>query len=275
MSAGFIATADRVLARTNSLLCIGLDPDPDRMPSSARGLSEKARLRSFLEGIVEVTLPSAAAYKMQLASFLNYGAMGVEVLEDTVRTIAGRRLTILDLKANDFPNTMRLYHDAVFGRLGFDAATVSPWLGRDSLEPFAADPAHGIFLVAHSSNPGSRDLQDPPRARNPPWLEVVCWARALQRKSGNAGVVVGATFPGAVARARRLLGPSGLMLLPGIGAQGGELEASVERGVGRARRGLLISASRTILYASRSRGWAEAAGAEAARLNDRINSARR
>jgi orotidine-5'-phosphate decarboxylase len=275
MPADFLERTDRSLAKVGSLLCVGLDPDPSLMPRSLRGSSRARGMRRFLDTIVEATLPLAGAFKMQLAAYLNYGADGVDVLSEVVRTVAGRRITILDMKANDFPNTMRLYHDAAFGRFGFDAATVSPWMGKDSLEPFVSDRTHGVFLVAHSSNPGSRDLQDPPRSRSPPWVDVVRWARRLQRTNGNTGVVIGATYPGAVARARRLLGPSGLMLLPGIGAQGGALEASVRAGVGRHGRGLLVAASRSILYASRGSNWSEAAAAEAARLVDGINAARR
>ncbi len=272
MPAAFLERTDRSLARVGSLLCVGLDPDPGLMPRSLEASSERRGLRKFLDGIVEATLPATGAFKMQLAAFLNYGPDGMDVLYETVRTIGGRRITILDLKANDIPNTMRLYHDAAYGRFGFDSVTLSPWMGKDSLEPFASDRVHGTFLVAHSSNPGSRDLQDPARSRHPSWVEVVRWARRLQRTSGNTGVVIGATYPGAVARARRLLGPSGLMLLPGIGAQGGALEASVRAGIGRDGRGLLVAASRSILYASRGRDWPQAAAAAAGRLRDRINA---
>lgn len=275
MPAGFLTRADRLLARTGSLLCVGLDPDPALMPRSLARSPARSGLRRFVRGIVEATRPYAAAFKMQLACYLNYGPEGLAILRETVRTIGPGRITILDLKATDFPNTMRLYHDAVFSQFGFDAATLTPWMGRDSLEPFARDRTHGIFLVAHSSNPGAADLQDPPRARRPAWVEVVRWVRTLQQRSGNAGAVVGATYPAAVARARQILGPSGLLLVPGIGRQHGDLAASVRAGVGREGRGLLVAASRSVMHASRGNDWRDAAAMEAARLLDQINGSRR
>lgn len=271
----FLDRSDRLLGRVDSLLCVGLDPDPARMPRSLAHAGPKSGLRRFLKGVIDATLPSAGAFKFQLASYLAYGAEGLDVLEETVQGLRGRRVTILDLKANDVPNTMRLWQTAVFGRFGFDAVTLTPWMGRDSLDPFAADPAHGIFLVAHSSNPGAIDLQDPPGALLPPWLKVARWAREIARTQHNAGIVVGATYPHAVGRARKVLGENGLLLIPGVGAQGGELEASVRAGVGAHGRGLLINASRSILFASPGKDWARAAGAEAERLRDRINAARR
>lgn len=275
MPLGFRERTDRSLARVGSLLCVGLDPDPDLMPRSIPRANRAQGLRRFLEGIVEATLPFAGAYKLQFASYLNYGPDGIAVLQGIVRTIGGRRTTILDFKANDFPNTMRLYHDAIVRHFGFDAATITPWMGRDSLEPFAVDRAHGLFLVAHSSNPGSSDLQEPPRARRPPWLTVVRWARELERKYGNTGVVVGATYPEAIQSARKALGSTGLILVPGVGVQGGALEASVRAGIDPNGRGLLLAVSRSIIYASRGADWAQAAGDEAGRLVDRINAARR
>ena len=270
----FLDRLDRSLERSNSLLCVGLDPDPALMPRSLPGGKRAAGLERFLLEVIERTMPSAGAFKMQLASYLNYGPDGLDVLRAITRQIGRRRVTILDLKANDFPNTMRLYHDAVFSHYGFDAVTLTPWMGRDSLEPFVTDRAHGVFLVAHSSNPGSADLQDPPRSKRPLWLEVVRWARRFQEGNGNTGVVVGATYPEAVARARRVLGPAAPILVPGIGAQGGALEACVRRGTGRGGRALLVAASRSILYASRGADWAEAAAREAASLSDRINALR-
>lgn len=275
MAVAFLDRLDRSLARTNSLLCVGLDPDPDLLPRALGAPRRVATLDRFLRGVVDATLPFAGAYKMQLASYMNYGPAGLASLAKIAKAIGAQRPTILDLKANDFPNTMRLYHDAVVEHFGVDAVTLTPWMGRDSLEPFAEDPAHGFFLVAHSSNPGSADLQDPPRSHRPAWVEVVRWARQLERANRNAGVVIGATYPTAVARARRLLGPTGAILLPGIGAQKGALEESVRAGIDRRGRGLLVAASRSIAFASRGRDWAEAAATAAARLTDQINAARR
>ena len=265
---------DRTLRRKDSLLCVGLDPDPERLPRALRSLAAKQRLRKFHDGILKATAPHAAAYKMQLAGFLRYGARGLEELARLPREIDGKALTILDLKANDIPNTMRVYRDAAFRELRFDAITVSPWLGWETLAPLLEDPTRGFFVVAHSSNPGAPDFQEIPTPRGALWEAVVAEVRTLAQKSGNAGVVVGATFVEAIRTARGILGNGIPLLVPGVGAQGGALSGTVREGVDARGRALLVNASRSILYASSKPDWAAAAGAEAERLRTQINQLR-
>ena len=270
----FQAKVDRVLKARNSLVCVGLDPDPGLFPRPLRRLSPRKGLDRFLEGIVRATYPHAAAYKMQLGCYLSYGGEGIEALGRITRRIGPSRLRILDLKANDIPNTMRFFRDAAFKRLGFDAITVTPWLGWETVEPLTADPSHGFFVVAHSSNPGAPDFQEIPTPRGPLWLATVGEVQRLAAAHGNAGAVVGATYSEAIRLARAALGNGVPILVPGIGAQGGQLATTVREGVDGHGRALLVSASRSILYASNGPDWKKAASAEAERLKVQINQLR-
>jgi len=244
------------------------------MPKGVRRLPLRVQLERFLNGIVSATYPHAAAYKMQFASYLQYGPVGVAFLEKLSRRIGPTRLRILDLKANDIPNTLRMLRDGVFGRFGFDAITFTPWLGWETLQPFLDDPAHGVFVVAHSSNPGAIDFQEIPTPRGPLWLAVVGEVRRLAHANGNVGVVLGATFSDAFHAARTTLGNGIPILVPGIGAQGGSLATAVREGVDVHGRALLVNASRSILYASSGPDWKKAAATEAERLKVQINQLR-
>ncbi len=270
----FNARVDRILRARNSLLCVGLDPDLAQLPRGFRSVSRPVAVARFLEGIVRATYPFAAAYKMQLGSYLGLGRDGFSILGRLVRRIGPTRLRILDLKANDIANTMRLYRDSAFDGLGFDAVTVTPWLGWETLEPLLERPDRGFFVVAHSSNPGAPDFQEIPTPRGPLWQAVVEEVGRWSSRQHNAGVVVGATYADAVRVARRILGNGVPILVPGVGAQGGALSTTVREGVDGHGRGLLVNASRSILYASRGPDWRAAARAEAQRLCQQINQLR-
>jgi orotidine-5'-phosphate decarboxylase len=270
----FIDRVDRILNARDSLVCVGLDPDPALFPKPIRAGPVGRRLDRFLDGVVDATLPHAAAYKMQLAMYLPFGEAGLRALARLTHKIGRTRLRILDLKANDIPNTMRFFRDAAFREMGFDAITVSPWLGWETLDPFHADPTHGVFVVAHSSNPGSVDFQEIPTPRGPLWLAVIGEVRRLAHAHGNVGAVVGATFSDAFRAARSALGNKVPILVPGIGAQGGSLATAVREGVDAEGRALLINASRSIIYASSGKDWKTAAATEAARLKVQINQLR-
>jgi len=270
----FSQRLDRILSARDSLVCVGLDPDPPLMPKSLKRLPPKQQLDRFLGAVIEATYPHAAAYKMQLGSYLQYGAPGIEVLSQLCRRIGPTRLRILDLKANDIPNTLRMVRDGAFRQFGFDALTLTPWLGWETLQPFLDDPTHGIFVVAHSSNAGSLDFQEIPTPRGPLWLAVVGEVRRLAHAHGNVGVVLGATFSDAFHAARSTLGNGIPILVPGVGAQGGSLATAVREGVDAHGRALLVNASRSILYASSGADWKKAAGAEAERLKIQINQLR-
>lgn len=270
----FLRRFDRILKTRDSLVCVGLDPDPQEIPEPLRTLPRAKALSTFLDGIVRATSPHAAAFKFQLGSYLAFGPEGLAQLGRLTKRIGPTRLRLLDLKANDIPNTMRLVRDGAFRELDFDAVTVTPWLGWESLEPFADDPAHGIFVVAHSSNPGAPDFQEIPTPRGPLWLAIVNEVRRIAEAHGNAGVVVGATFAEALRVTREILGDGVPILVPGVGAQGGRLSTTVRTGIDANGRGLLVNSSRSILFASPRANWASQAGIEAKRLKDQVNQLR-
>ncbi|HEV8050593.1 MAG TPA: orotidine-5'-phosphate decarboxylase [Thermoplasmata archaeon] len=274
MAERFQTRVDRILRGRNSLLCVGLDPDPATFPAPVKRMALSRRLPMFLDGIVAATRPYAAAYKMQLGAYLAFGPAGFVQMERVVRKIGPNHLRILDLKANDIPNTMRLIRDGAFGEFGFDALTVTPWLGWETLEPFQENPSKGVFVVAHSSNNGAPDFQEIPTPRGPLWLAVVGEVARLSALHGNAGAVVGATYIDAIRAARAQLGNEVPILVPGVGAQGGQLSATVREGVDGNGRGLLINSSRGIIFASNGKDWKKAAGAEAKRLMEQINQLR-
>jgi orotidine-5'-phosphate decarboxylase len=270
----FQARLDRILRARDSLLCVGLDPDPALLPNPVKRMAASRRLPAFLDGVVRATRPHAAAYKFQLGSYLAFGAAGVAQLPRIVKSIGPNHLRILDMKANDIPNTMRLVRDGVFGQFGFDAVTVTPWLGWETLEPFSEDASKGVFIVAHSSNSGAPDFQEIPTPRGPLWLAIVGEVARLSALHGNTGAVVGATYIDAIRSARSALGVGVPILVPGVGTQGGQLSATVREGVDANGRALLVNSSRGIVYASSGSDWAAAAGAEAKRLKDQINQLR-
>jgi orotidine-5'-phosphate decarboxylase len=270
----FQARFDRILKARNSLVCIGLDPDPALFPKPLKKLAPAKALAKFLDGIVAATMPYAAAYKMQLGAYLSFGTDGLEALATLPKRIGPGRLRILDLKANDIANTMRLFHRGIIEELGFDAVTVTPWLGWETLAPFAEDPDAGFFVVAHSSNPGAPDFQEIPTPRGPLWLAVIQEVKRLHQANGNAGAVVGATYAEAIRLARQALGNGVPILVPGVGAQGGQLSATVRDGVDAHGRALLVSSSRSILYASAGTDWKAAAAEEARRMMVEINQLR-
>ena len=250
----------------DSLICVGLDPQP------ARTAAED--VLSFNISVIEATADLVCAYKPQSAFYEAAGALGWQALRDTiaaVRRLAPHALVLLDAKRNDIGNTAAAYAAAAFDWFGADAVTVNPYLGGDSLEPFLARPTHGAFALCRTSNPGASDLQSLQMASGEPLFLSVAercreWGEAQHR---NLGLVVGATWPEELRRVRERC-PEMPILLPGIGAQGGDLEASVAAGVDASGRGLLVSASRSVIYA----GDADAVRAEASRLRAAANAAK-
>ena len=249
-----------------SLLCVGLDPHPAR--------TSPDRLLEFNTRVVEATADLACAFKPQSAFHEAHGVPGWQALADTIamiRDAAPHALVILDAKRGDIGHSSTAYAQAAFDVLGADALTVNPYLGGDAVAPFLERPDRGAFLLCRTSNAGGADLQSLPVANGEPLYLAVAerireWSDAHH---GNAGLVVGATCPAELARVRERC-PELPILAPGIGAQGGDLEASVAVGVDASARGLLVSASRSVIYA----GDGEAVRAEALRLARAINRVR-
>ncbi len=280
MAFGAMTWGDLLRARmdaTGSLLCVGLDPDPARFPAPLRGMTDvEAAIVRFNAGVVDATADLACAYKPNLGFYLAHGAPGLRALERTRALLPPATPVILDAKIGDIGSTARAYAVGVFDALGFDAVTVNPYLGEDALEPFLARPDRGVFVLCKTSNPGSGDLQNLPvmddGAPAPLHLAV---ARRIARwdaaHPATVGLVVGATYP-AELRAIRRVCPTQPILLPGIGAQAGEIEATVRAGIDARGGGLVVTASRAILYAGDD--WVQRTRDAALALRTAIDAAR-
>jgi orotidine-5'-phosphate decarboxylase len=265
----------------DSLLCVGLDPDLKRFPASLRDDTDVARaIVTFNTEVIEVTADLVCAYKPNLGFYLAHGAAGAAALEETRRRIPRHIPVILDAKVGDIGSTAEAYATGYFDTWGFDAVTVNPYLGEDSLVPFMCRADRGVIIVCKTSNPGSGDLQDRKLEAEGDseamYLtvadRVAAWS---ERWPATLGLVVGATFPAELGTVRQHC-PDLPILLPGIGAQGGELEASVRAGLDSNGGGILVSSSRSVLYADQDpeSNWKAAVRAEAVKLRDAINAVR-
>jgi len=230
----------RALSRErHTLLCVGLDPDPDRIEGGAAGA-----LRHCQE-VVRQTEEHVCCYKPNSAFWEQYGPDGWSALLE-LRDAAPETPFLLDAKRGDMDNTMRAYARAVFSTLAMDAATVNPYLGADSLEEFAAYQDRGVYVLCRTSNPGASDLQHLDAGGKPIYRHVVALAERLNARE-NVGLVVGATAPAQVAEIRRVTDLP--FLVPGVGAQGGDVEASVRAAWNGDPASCLVAASRSVIFA--------------------------
>ncbi len=248
-----------------SFLCVGLDPDPDRIPSSfGEGV---LGMEAFCKAMVEATLPHAVAYKPNLAFFEQYGAEGWAALERVVEAIPSEVLVIADAKRGDIGNTATRYARAMFEGLGADAATVAPYMGRDSVEPFTAFENRWTVLLALTSNGGANDFEF---HGTPPLFHQVLDTSQSYANADRLMYVVGATRPAQLEEARKKV-PHAFLLVPGVGAQGGSVEEVARFGLNE-QCGLLVNSSRGILYAAGKGASVEAtkqaSAAESAALAD-------
>jgi len=232
-----------------SLVCVGLDPDPAKLPQDLEEGTPAVRVYEFNRRIVDATADLAAAYKPQIAF---YSALGAEEeLAASIRYIRERApaaLVILDGKRSDIGNTAEAYAREAFERYGADAVTVNPYMGEDSVLPFLARPDRGAILLCRTSNPGAKDFQDLNVDGLPLYRRVAERAARDWNDHGNLMLVVGATYPRDMAELRQAH-PELTFLVPGIGAQQGDLEATLAAGLDAHGAGLLISSSRNIIYA--------------------------
>jgi len=241
-----------------------LDPQPARTPVE--------EIVYFTRGIIEATSDLVCAFKPQSAFFEAHGRAGWDALKATIEAVPDDVPVILDVKRGDIASTAEAYATACFDALGADAVTLNPYLGRDAVAPFLARAEKGTFIICRTSNPGGADLQNLDVGGEPLFLRVASLVQEWGAEHQNAGLVVGATYPSELAAVRARC-PALPILLPGIGAQGGDLEASVAAGVDAGGGGLLVSASRSVIYASAGADFASAARAEAERLREAINTA--
>ena len=263
-------------ARNDSLLCVGLDPQPQRFPEGLRG--DAHRIYDFCAAIVDATCDLACAFKPQIAYFAAHGAEGqLERLMQHMRANAPHVPVILDAKRGDIGSTAQQYAREAFERYGADAVTLSPFMGFDSIEPYLEYHGKGAFLLCRTSNPGGDDIQAQRLAsvQGQPLLyeHIAAQAQGPWNKNGLLGLVVGATYPEEIARVRQLA-PTLPLLIPGVGAQGGDAVATVRAGLTQEGT-IAVNSSRAVLYASGDGDWKDAARNAAWATREALNAARR
>lgn len=269
MSSAFITLLESASKSNRSLACVGLDPDPAHMAVPD--------IREFNRGIVDATSDLVCAYKPNLAFYEAAGLGGLNALADTVSHIRDKApgvMVIGDAKRGDIGSTSAKYAQAMFETWGFDAATVNPYTGGDSIEPFLDYRDKGVFVLCRSSNPGAGEFQGLALSdgeHTMPLYEQVAVRAASWNRNGNVGLVVGSTYPEELAAVRGRC-PDMPILVPGVGRQGGDLESAVKLGVGRRGHLLVISSSRGVIYASSGgEDYVQAARTAAQKLRDDIN----
>jgi orotidine-5'-phosphate decarboxylase len=260
-------------ATTDSMLCVGLDPDEQRLPVALADRPD--RLLTFCRDIVDATADVVCAFKPQIAHFAAaYGEGVLEAVCAHIRSAAPHALLVLDAKRGDIGSTAERYASEAFARYGADMVTVSPYLGGDSIKPFLQSANHGVFALCRTSNPGSGDFQSLLVDGEPLYLHVARRAANEWSQWGSCGLVVGATYPAELAAVRRLVGDLPL-LVPGVGAQGGDIAATVAAGASSDGYGMVVNSSRAVLYASAGDDYAQAARREAIATRDALRHAQR
>ncbi len=278
----FVDMLARAEQQNGSLLCVGLDPEPARFPGAWKG--DAGRILDFCTAIVDATADLVIAFKPQIAYFAAHRAeAALERLIAHMRQVAPQVPVILDAKRGDIGATAEQYAIEAFERYGADAVTLSPFMGFDSVQPYLKREGKGAFLLCRTSNSGGDDLQNQRLAGVPgtPLLyeHIAQLAQGAWNTNGQLGLVVGATYPAEIARVRELA-PSVPLLIPGVGAQGGDAVATVRAGwradaAGRTTAPIVVNTSRSVLYASSGDDFATAARAEARKTRDQLQAARR
>jgi len=263
----FVLTLEAAWRDADSMLCVGLDPDTARLPAALRDRPDA--IFEFCRAIVDATAQYACAFKPQIAYFAAARAENqLEALIAHIHRVHPGKPVVLDAKRGDIGATAERYAIEAFERYGADAVTVNPYMGFDSLEPWLAWRDRGVILLCRTSNPGGSDLQALDVGGERLFERVARLAAGPWNTSGQLGLVVGATFPAELARVRELAGEMPL-LVPGVGAQGGDIEATVRAGGKR----MLVNSSRAILYASGGDDFAEAAAQVARDTRDALRAA--
>jgi orotidine-5'-phosphate decarboxylase len=266
----FCQKQEAAAARNRSMLCVGLDPDPERLPAHLKGRPDA--VAEFTAGIVAATQDLVCAFKPNFAFFGALGTQGFDALQGLVQRIPDDLPVILDFKAGDIGNTARRYAAMAYDTLGVDATTVNPLMGEDAVAPFTAHADRCAFLLCLTSNAGSADFQRL-RADGSPVYAHIARKAVSWGDNGRCGLVVGATHPDELVEVRGIA-PRLPLLIPGVGAQGGEAEAVVRAGADSDGGGILVNASRSILYASDGTDFADAARQAAESLRSELEQAR-
>ena len=286
---------DAVVAKNNSLVCVGLDSDVDKIPKHLSAKGGRFQFE-FNKAIIDATHDLVCAYKPNTAFYERHGVEGVQNLYDTIQYVRATYpevLIVLDAKRADIGNTNIGYVGYAFDWLGADAITLHPYLGREALQPFLDRKDTFSFILCRTSNPGAGELQDvfvilgseatpesdsgQARMTNSkkPLFEIVAQKVSKEwNNNQNCGLVVGATYPEELAQIRKITGDDMLFLVPGIGAQGGDVEKTVKAGLDSKKAGMIINSSRGIIFASSGLDFADRARGETTKLRDEINKYR-
>lgn len=255
--------------QADSLVCVGLDPEPAKFP--AQFADDADAVFNFCRAIVDATAPYVCSFKPQIAHFAALGAeASLQRLVAHIHASHPGIPVILDSKRGDIGSTAQHYAAEAFDRYAADAVTANPYLGRDSLQPFLDRAERGVVILCRTSNPGATDLQDLEVAGRPLYQHVAAKVAHEWNGNGNCALVVGATWPQQLREVRAIVGDVPF-LVPGVGAQGGDVEAVVTNAKTADGTGLIVSSSRAILYASKGTDFAEAAARAARDLRDGIN----
>jgi orotidine-5'-phosphate decarboxylase len=262
-----------IVNKNNSLVCVGLDIDKEKMPSFLFSTS-KTPYVDFTTHIIDATKDLVCAYKLNMAFYEVLGPQGLVILQQTLEQIPRDIIVILDGKRNDIGNTSKKYAKTLFDIYNADAATVNPYLGIDGVKPFLTYHEKCSFILCRTSNPSASDFQDLTVGRIPMYQHV---AKKIKEwnKQGTCGAVVGATYPKELQKIRRILGAEIPILIPGIGAQGGEVKQTVTYGTNNSGDNALLVSSRHIIYADASTHFAREARKKTVLLRDEINTYRK
>jgi orotidine-5'-phosphate decarboxylase len=271
----FLEKLEASWAKNNSLLCVGLDPNMDKLPQHLR--DSKTPFFDFNKAIIDATADLVCAFKPNSAFYESRGADGIAELKaacDYIRQNYADIPIILDFKRGDIGNTNNHYIKFAFDYLQVDAVTVQPYQGRQAVQPFLDLKDKGVMVLCRTSNVGSDEFQDMLVDGRKLYVHVAEHVRDEWNANGNCQLVVGATYPKELAEIRALVGDEMVFLVPGFGAQGGELEATIQAGITSDGNGLIINSSRAIIYASVGEDFAEAARQKATGARDEINKYR-
>lgn len=270
----FQTKLDAIIEKNNSLVCIGLDSALEKLPAFLK--VREYPLFDFNKALIDKTADLVCAYKPNSAYYEAQGEAGIRQLKMTIDYLKNKYpdvCTILDAKRADIGNTNKGYVNFVFDWLGFDAITLHPYLGQEALQPFLDHKEKGCIILCRTSNPGAGEFQDLETNNVPLWMSVAKRVSENWNQNENCMLVVGATYPTEIQRIRSLVGEM-TFLVPGVGAQGGQVSESVLAGRNKSGKGLMISSSRAIIFASNSEDFADAARRETLLLKDEINKYR-
>ncbi len=269
----FTEKLNKRIDAVDSMLCVGLDPDLKRLPEHIS--RDAAGVTAFCRAIVDATAPYVCAFKPQIAYFAGAGLE--KALEDTIAYIREKHpdiVVILDAKRGDIGSTAKQYAKEAFERYQADAVTLSPYMGFDTIEPYFAYEGRGVILLCRTSNPGGADIEElVTKDGDMVYERVAKLAAGPWNVNGQVGLVVGATQPAEIARVRALA-PATPLLVPGIGAQGGDVDAAVAAGLDAEGRGMIINSSRAVIFAGQGEDFAQAAAQAAKTTRDAIRAAK-